>query len=57
MNPRKLNPKQACMLAFIAYDNLSIFTIIAIDVSGVTILIDTDLMIQQAFMICIQAYG
>ena len=45
------------MLAFIAYDKVHIVTIIGSDVSGVTILINIDLLIQQAFTICIQDYG
>ena len=44
-----------CVLAFIVYDKISIAKVIAFDVSGVTILINLDLLIQ-AFMICIQDY-
>ena len=53
----ELNTKQACMHAFIVYNKIYIIIIITFDVSGVTILINIDLLIQQAFMICIQDYG
>ena len=45
-NVRELNTKQACILAFIVYYNVHIVIIIATDVSGVTILIDMDLLTQ-----------
>ena len=49
MNPRKLNAKQACTLAFIAHNKIHIVTVITFDASSVTILINIDLLIQQAF--------
>ena len=54
---RGLNVKQACTLAFIAYNKIHIVTIIAFDVivSSVTILINIDLVIQ-VFIFCIQDY-
>ena len=56
MSPRKLNGKQVCAHAFIAYNKICIVTIMTFDVSGVTILINIDLLIQ-VFNICIQDYG
>ena len=52
-----LNRKQACMFAFIDYNKVYIVTIIAFDVSGVTILINIDLLIPQSSTTCIQDYG
>ena len=40
------NTKQVVALAFIVYDKVCIVTIIACDVSGVTILIDINPLIQ-----------
>ena len=57
LNWLELYLSQACILAFIVYDKICIVTIIIFDVSGVTIDIDIDILIQQAFMICIQDYG
>ena len=42
---RELNTKQASMLAFIVYNKVCIVTIMASNVSGVTIVIDIDLLI------------
>ena len=53
---RELNTKQTCVLAFIVYDKVHIVTIITSDVSDLTIRIDINLFIQQAFPICIQDY-
>ena len=47
---RELNAKQASMLAFIVYDKVCIVTRIASDVSGVTILININPLIQWAFL-------
>ena len=47
---RKLNAKQGCVLAFIVYDKVCIVTIIASDVSGVTIIININPLIQQTFL-------
>ena len=44
------------LYAFIVYDKISIVTILAFDVSGVTIFINMDLLIQQVIMIYIQDY-
>ena len=52
----ELNTKQAWPFAFIIY-KICIVAIIVIDASGITILINIDLLIQQAFVICIQDYG
>ena len=46
-----------CALAFIVYNKVHIDTTIASDVSGVTILISINLLIQWAVTICIQDYG
>ena len=53
----KLNAKQVCMFAFIVYAKVHIVTTVASDVSGDTIIIDLNLLIQWAFPICIQDYG
>ena len=47
---RELNAKQECTLVFIVSNNAYIVTIIASDVSGVTILINIHILIQQAFL-------
>ena len=44
---RKLNTKKACVLVFMVYDKVHIVTVIASDVSGVTILID---IVIQTFL-------
>ena len=40
------------LLVFIVYDKVHIVTTIAFDESGVTILININLLIQQIFTIC-----
>ena len=45
----ELNVKQACMAAFVVFDKVHIVTIITSDISGVIILMDITLLIQQAF--------
>ena len=57
INPRKFNTKHMCMLAFTAYDKICTVTMTAFDASGVTNSLNTDLLIQQAFMVCIQTHG
>ena len=47
---RELNAKQVCALPFIVYSKVCIVTIIAFDVSGVTIFINIKFLIQQAFL-------
>ena len=45
------------MLAFIVCDKICIVTTIISDVSGVTILININLLIKSEFTICTQDYG
>ena len=46
-----------CTLAFVVYDKVHIVITITSDASGVTILIDINLLLQLVFPICIQDYG
>ena len=50
LNPRELNAKQVCTLAFIASDKVHIVTIITSDISGDIILIDINLLTQWVFL-------
>ena len=45
--PRELNAKQACMLAFMTFDKVSLVTIITSDISSVIILIDINLLLYM----------
>ena len=57
MPVRELKTKQVCTLSFIVYNKVHFVTTIASDVSGVTIPININVLIQQAFPICKQDYG
>ena len=45
-----MQSKDACLLAFIVSSKACIVTIIASDVSGVTIIINITLLVEQAFL-------